>query len=130
MYSDFILSTATNTLTQSDFWHIQNLVYSDIYRQIQVFLRDTRAYWAIINASPDIFIILCNPGILKTMSNFDDAYSKPSHSHNSLFRHLLDIFSDMQNLVKRLHIQIFRILEYSEPFHDCIPTNNQNPVIS
>ena len=102
--------------THSEFWHIKNLVYSGIYRHIQVFLRDIHTYWAIIKTYSDIFSILCNPGIFYTLRNVDHAYSEPSHSRNSLFRHYLDIFSDLQNLVDQLHIQIFRILEYLEPF--------------
>ena len=38
----------------------------------------------------------------------------------------------IQNLVQCFHTQklgIFEILEYSEPFHNCIPNHIQNPVI-
>ena len=48
------------------------------------------------------------------MVNVNQAYFEPCHGQNSLFRH---------------YSAIFRILEYSEAFHNCIPTHNQNPDI-
>ena len=66
--------------------------------------------------------------MFKTLGNFDQAYSEPCHSQSSLFRQYSTIFRDIQNLVKRLHTQksgIFAILEYSEQFHNCIPTHTQ-----
>ena len=38
----------------------------------------------------------------------------------------------IRNFAQRLHMQkpaIFRMLEYSQPFHICIPEHIQNPII-
>ena len=45
--------------------------------------------------------------------------------HSAILKHI-------QNLVQHLHMQkpdILRILEYSEPFHNNIPTYIQNPIM-
>ena len=45
---------------------------------------------------------------------------------------MLTRHNHIQNLVQRFHMQkadLLGILEYSEPFHNCIPTHIQNPVI-
>ena len=54
------------------------------------------------------------------------------HIQNPAIGHYSTIFRHIQNLVQPLHMQkpdILGILEYSEPFHNYIPTNIQNPVI-
>ena len=53
--------------TYSEFWHIQNSVYSDIMRYIQAYsalLRYIHAYWGILRHYSDILSTLCNPHIL------------------------------------------------------------------
>ena len=57
--------------------------------------------------------------------NPHQVYFKPCHSQNSLSKHYSAIFKHIQNLVKHWHMQkpgIFGILEYSEPFYNCILT--------
>ena len=54
------------------------------------------------------------------------------YTQNPGIGHYSAVFRHVQNLVQRLHMQkpgILGILEYSEPFHNCIPTHIQNPVI-
>ena len=54
------------------------------------------------------------------------------HIQNPTARHYSVIFRDIQNPVQCLHMQkpgILGILEYSEPFHNCISTYIQNPNI-
>ena len=70
--------------------------------------------------SPHIFRTV---GLFKTLWDVDYTYSEPCH--RTLFRHI-------QNLVQHLHMQkpdILGILQYSELFHNCIPTHIQNPAI-
>ena len=54
------------------------------------------------------------------------------HIQNFAIGHYSAIFGRIQNLLKRWHMQkagILEILEYSEPFHNCIPTYIQNTAI-
>ena len=54
------------------------------------------------------------------------------HIQNPAIGHYSTIFRLIQNLVQRLHMQkpgLLKILEYSEPLHNCIPRHIQNPVI-
>ena len=70
-------------------------------------------------------------GIFETLWNFDQAYSEYCHSQNSLFIYWA-IFRHIQNVVQQLHMQkhgIFGILKHSEPFHNCISTHIQTPII-
>ena len=74
--------------------------------------------------SPNIFK---TGGLLQTLWNVDQAYLELCHG--ALCSHILAY----QNLMQHLHMQkpgILGILEYSEPFHNCIPKHIQNPVIS
>ena len=71
--------------------------------------------------SPGIFR---TGSMFKTMWNFDQAHSGPCE--NSLFRHYSAVFRHIQNLLWSLHMPkpgIFGILEYTEPFHNCIPSS-------
>ena len=54
------------------------------------------------------------------------------HIQNPATEHYLAISRYIQNLAQRLHTQkpgILGIMEYSEPFHNYIPTHIQNPLI-
>ena len=111
--------------------HIEaSRTYSVLFRHIQQAPCVTLTYSQPCHIlSPGIFRI---EGILKTLQNSDQAYSKCCLSQNSLFRHYSAIFRHIQHLVKHLHMQkpgIFGILEISEPFHNCILMHIQNPAI-
>ena len=112
------------------------LAYSELslFRYIQAYSNTLR----ISNAYLSQTFHIPSPGMLRTKSifkillNFDQVYSEPCHSENSLFRHYSAIFRHIQNLVLPSHIQkpgIFGNLEYSEPFHNCIPSSVQNSAI-
>ena len=66
-----------------------------------------------------------------------ETYLKPCetltrHIENPAIGHYSAIFRHIQNLVQCLHTQnpgTLGILEYSKPFHNCIPTHIQNPAI-
>ena len=54
------------------------------------------------------------------------------HIQNPAIGYYSAIFKHVLNLVQRVHTEkpgILAILECSEPFHNCIPTYNQKPVI-
>ena len=54
------------------------------------------------------------------------------HIQNPAIRHYSVISRQIPNLVQKLHTQkpgILEILEYSEPFYNCVPPHIQNPVI-
>ena len=88
-----------------------------------------------IQVYPGIFRTLCNPHIFTILP-----YSKPCHIKNQ--RHIQNpvkrwpgivhnpaLFRHIQKLVLPSHMQepdIFWVLEYSEPFHNCIPLNHKN----
>ena len=97
------------------------------------------AYWGIIKAysapcvalaySQPCHILSLSPGMIRTgglfkiLWNVNQAYSKPYHGV---------LFSHIQVYSECLHVQkpgILGILEYSEFFHNCIPTHIQNSVI-
>ena len=55
------------------------------------------------------------------------------HIQNTATGHYSAIFRHIQSLAPRLHTQkpdIFRILEYSQTFLNCIPAHIQSPIIS
>ena len=119
--------------THSEFWHIQNSVYSGIcwynqaYLALLIHSRILIHYEGIFRHSHTLAISWTpNPGIvkfggiLKTLCNFDQAYSEPCHSQHSLFNHYSVIFRHMQNLRSAY---ICRNLAYSESW------NIQNPSI-
>ena len=66
-----------------------------------------------------------------------EAFFKPCETltryiQNSAVKYYPAVFRHIQNLVQCLHTQklgILGILEYSEPFHNYIPTHIQSPVI-
>ena len=108
-----------------------------MFTHIETLLRHTQAY-------SGIFSTLCNPRIFTNLPYFEpivylepEAFLKPCetltrHIQNPTMGHYSAIFRHIQNLVQRLHTQkpdIAGILEYSEPFHNCILTHIQNPVI-
>ena len=54
------------------------------------------------------------------------------HFQNPAIEHYSAMFRHIQNIVQHLHTRksgILGILEYSEPFHNCIPMPVQGPVI-
>ena len=134
LYSDLMLCNTSGTF--------RILAYSTLcfFRcmHIQAYsalLRLNHAYWDIIKAYSGLFrhILhpvwlsysqLCHilsPGIFSTrdlfntLRNVDQTYSEPYHRA---------LFSHIQNLRQHLHTQkpgILTIMEYSEPFHNCIP---------
>ena len=130
--------------------HIENsgifgsLFLSVICQHIQSYsalLRHIHVYWDIIQAysvpcvTPCIFTNLpCSELIAYSEP---EAYLKPcerlaKHIQNPAIGHYSAIFSHIQNLIQCLQMQkpgILRILEYSEPFHNCILMHIQNPVI-
>ena len=107
-----------------------------IFTHIETLLRHMQPY-------SGIFRTLCNPRIFTTFTFWalvflePEAYLKPCetltrHIQNPAVRHYSAVFRHIQDLVQRLHTQkpgILGILEYSKPFHNCIPTHIQNPVI-
>ena len=117
--------------THSEFWHISLHIHScqrylGIFKYIETSLRHMQVYLGVFStlSNPHIFTIL--KAYIKLCETMTRHIQKPATEHYSA------IFKDMQNLLKRLHMQkpgIFRILEYSELFHNCIPTHIQNPVI-
>ena len=104
--------------------------YSGLFRHMQQALCVTLAY-----SQPCHILslgIIRTGNILKSLQNFDQAYSKCWHSQNSLFRHYSAILRHIQNLAKHMCMQkpdIFGIPEYSEPFHNCILMHIQGPAI-
>ena len=90
-----------------------------------------------IQAYSSIFSTLYNPRIFTVLSYFEPwhlepwAYLKPCEAlarhriQNPAMGHYSVIFRHIQNLMQCLHMQkpgILGILEYSELFHNCIPT--------
>ena len=127
--SDLMLSTASDLSYSGIFKHIQH--YESIFTHIVESLRHIQAYLGIFR-NP------CNPCIFWALVYLDlEAYSKPcetltghiqnSASQNSLFRHS-SIFRTLCNPRIMQRAGIFEILEYSEPFHNCILLYIQNPV--
>ena len=110
-----------------------------MFTHIEILLRHIQGYSGIFStlcnlANSQPFHIL-SPGIfktgglLKTLSNVDQAYSEPCH--RALFSHI-QAYSEpcaMVAYAEAWHIrnpQIFRTLAY---FHNCNATHIQNPVI-
>ena len=89
------------------------LAYWELFIQVaySALLRHIHAYWGIVKAylTPCVTLTywkLCDipcpsrsraGGIFKTLWNFDQAYSEPCHSQNSLFRHYSGIFRTLCN---------------------------------
>ena len=109
---------------------------SRIYTHIETLLRHIQAYSApcvtlaysqpchILN--PDIFR---TAGVFKTMRNVDQTYLEALSQ--ALFNHI-QVYSEPCVYSEHLHMQkpdILGIPEYSELFHNCIPTQIQNPVM-
>ena len=93
------------------FSHIQHPVQSSHIHNLAIF-------WALKYLEPE-----ANLKPLKTLIR---------HIQNPAIGHYSATFRHIQNLVQHLYMQkpgILRILEYSEPFHNCIPTHIQGPVI-
>ena len=131
--------------TYSEFWHIQHSVfqvYVDIFKHTRRYcgiFTHIETLWRHNQAFSAIFSTLCNPRrfVLALAYLESEAYLKPCetltrHIPNSAVKHYSAVFRNIQNLVQRLHTQkpgTLGILEYSKPFHNCIPMHFQNPAI-
>ena len=103
-------------------------------------LRDIHSYWVILKAYSGIFSTMCNPGIFTTSPYWALKYLKPKahlkscetltrNIQNSVIGHYSAIFRHIQNLVQRVHMQkpgVLKIMEYSEPVHNCISMHIQS----
>ena len=127
--SDLMLCTTSDLSYSGIFKHIQH--YESIFTHIVESLRHIQAYLGI-------FRNLCSTRIFWTLVYLDlEAYFKScetltghiqnSASQNSLFRHP-SIIRTLRNPCIMQRAGIFEILEYSEPFHNCILLYIQNPV--
>ena len=128
---------------------MQHCSFSGICRYIQSYsslLRHIHTSWEIIKACSGLFRHIqhqVSPSHIHNLAIFwalaylqPEAYFKPcetltSHIQNPVIGHYSAILRHIQNLVQHFTHKhgILGILEYSEPFHNCIPTNIQNPVI-
>ena len=108
-----------------------SILFSRLTNLLIDWLIDSQAYWGI-------FSTLCNLAIFWALAYLEpEAYLKPCemlmrHIQNPAIGHCSAIFRHIQNLAQHLQLQkpgILGILEYSVPFHNCIPTHIQNPVI-
>ena len=107
--------------------------YWGIFTHIETLLKHTQTYFGIFSTlyNPRIFTNLPYSeliayleleGSLKSCETF-------RHIQNPAIGHYTAIFMHIQNLVQCLHLQkpgILRIFEYSESFHNSIPTHIQN----
>ena len=133
--------------------HIQHSVfqvYAGKLNHIQRYWvsRHIDAYWETFSRNTivysGIFTTLCSPFNIHDLAIFGaiaylepGAYLKPcetltSHIQNPAIWYYLAIFRHILNLVQHLHTQkpsILEILEYSEPFHNCLPKHIRSPVI-
>ena len=113
-------------IQNSGIFKILNSLFFQVYAAIFNLFTFIQAYSApcvtlaylqpccILNSS-----ILRTGGLFETLWNLDQTYSEPC---------LRALFSHIQNLVQRLHIQksdILRTLEYSRLFHNCILTHSE-----
>ena len=102
--------------------------YSGIFMPIETLSRDTQAY-------SDIFRSLCNRRIFIALPYSEpylkqEPYLKPCETltrHIQNLGHCSAVFSNIQNLAQKPGI--LGILEYSKPFHHCVLTHIQNPVM-
>ena len=119
-------------------WHIQS--YS-------VLLRHIHTYWDIIKPHSGLFRHIQHPVYtphIPSLALFwvlaylePETYLKPCemlnrHIQNPAIGYYSVIFRHFQNLVQCLQMQkpgILQILEFSEPFHNCIPIHIQNTLI-
>ena len=136
--------------TYSELWHIQHWYFLGICWHIQLYLavlKHNHAPWDINKAYSGLFRHIEHPvepshihnlAIFWALAYLElEAYLKhcetlTKHIQNPAIGHYSDIFRDIQNLVQRLRTQkpgLLGILEYLEPFHNCIPRHIQNPVI-
>ena len=79
------------------------------------YIRNLTIFWALAYLEPEAYLKPC-----KTLTR---------HIQNPAIGHYSAIFRHIQNLIKHLHTQrpgILGILEYSEAFHNCIPTHIKN----
>ena len=96
---------------QSIFRHIQHLVQP-------LHIHNLAIFWALAYLELNACLKPC-----ETLTRY---------IQNPVLGHYSAILRHIQNLVQRLHMQkpeILKILEYSETFHNCIPTHIQNHVI-
>ena len=121
--------------THSKFWHIQHSVFSGICRNIQSYsalLRHIHAYWDIIQAYSSLFSTLCNPRIFTTLlyiyilGLFKSLWNR--HIQNPGRGHYSVILRTLCNACIRRNLE-HAILEYSEPFHNCIRTHIQDSIM-
>ena len=137
-----MLCTASDT-----FWIIlaySTLCFSGMRRHIRSYsalLRHIHSYWDIIktysglfrHSAPCVILAYSQPyHILSPLAYLEpEAYLKPCgtltrHIQNRAIGHYSAIFRHIQNLVQCFFMQkpgILGILEYSEPFHNYIPTH-------
>ena len=133
MCSNLILCTASNTfrilaylaLCFFRYTQVYSILFSVIvgYSCILRTLCNSRTFTTLLYSEPSMFR---TGGLFKTLQTMTRHIRNPAKGHYSAkFRYI-------QNLVQRLHTQkpgIVRILKYSEPSHNCIPTDIQNPVL-
>ena len=94
--------------------------YSGLFRHIQhpvepSHIHKLAIYWPLTYLEPEAYLKPC-----KKLTR---------HIRNPAIGHYSDIFRTLWNADIRKKTDILGILEYSEPFHNCIPTHIQNPLI-
>ena len=123
-----IFTTLFIQLYSGIFKHIQH--YWDIFRRIEALLRHTETYSGIFRTLCNICIFTILPyfeprnirtgGKFKTLWNFEQGYSEPYHSQDSLFNHI-DVYSEPSvtfSYAEAWHIrnpEIFRTLPQLHP---------------
>ena len=122
--------------TDSEFWHIQHSAFSGIFRHIQshsALLRHIHAHSApCVTLAYSQHCHILSVGIFRTAGLLKPCETLTRHIQNPPTGPYSAIFKHIQNLRQRFHLQkpgILGILEYSELFHNCIPTHIQNSVI-
>ena len=120
------------------------LAYSIIFSIVKAYSRILRHYLGIFKLI-EAYSALCvtltysqrcdilNPGIFRPEGYLKSYEKLTRHIQNPVIEHYSVILRYIQNLKQCLHTQkagILGVLEYSEPFHNCILRHIQNPVIS
>ena len=120
------------------------LCFSGICRYFQAYsalLRHIHTHWDIIQPYSAPYVTVYSQlyiSFILALAHLEPgAYLKPCkmltrNIQKPAVRHYSALFRHIHNLVQHLHTQkpgILGIQEYSEPLHNCIPTNIPNPVI-
>ena len=140
LYTDFILCYVMHQV-YSEFWHIQHsgfsviCQHSIIFSVIKVYSRILRHYkgiFTLIQGYSAPCLTLAHSAYLESETYLKPCKRLSRHIQSPAIEHYSAIFRHIQNLVQHFQTQkpgIIGILEYSEPFHNCILTHIQNPVV-